>query len=158
MKVFTIGVYGKSEDDFFSSLVKNGITCFFDIRQRRGVRGSKYKFVNSNYLQSKLLELNIDYKHLKHLAPTSTIREVQKKQDINSNTNKRDRDLLSKEFCCLYEQEILDNYTFSEELSAIDRGESIVFFCVEQQHDACHRSLVTKSLSSINSTLEVNHL
>mgnify|MGYP000093574873 CR=1 FL=1 len=158
MKIYTIGVYGKPEEEFFSSLVNNGITCFFDIRQRRGVRGAKYKFVNSNYLQKKLLDLNIDYKHLKDLAPTSAIREVQKKQDINSNIKKRDRGLLSNEFCCLYQKDILDDYNFSEELLAIERGESIAFFCVEQEHHACHRSLVTKSLSAINPSLEVVHL
>ena len=158
MKIYTIGVYGKTEEEFFSSLQDNGITYFLDIRQRRGVRGAKYKFVNSNYLQQKLLDLNVDYKHLKDLAPTSEIREVQKKQDIDSNIRKRDRGSLSSEFCCLYQEEILSDYNFSEELLAIERGESIAFFCVEQEHHACHRSLVTNCLSAINSSLEVVHL
>jgi len=158
MKIYTIGVYGKSEEEFFSSLINNGITCFFDIRQRRGVRGAKYKFVNSNYLQKKLVDINIGYKHLKHLAPTSAIREVQKNQDISSNIKKRDRGLLSNDFCCLYQKEILDDYNFSEEFTAIEQGESIAFFCVEQEHNACHRSLVTKNITGMDSSLEVVHL
>ncbi len=158
MKVYTIGAYGKSEDEFFSSLVNNGITCFFDIRQRRGVRGAKYKFVNSNYLQEKLLELNINYKHLKYLAPTSKIREIQKNQDIASSVSKRSRESLSNEFCCLYQKEILAGYDFFEELSTIDSGESIVFFCVEENPQACHRTLVTQKLSDLNPPLEIIHL
>ncbi|EJC6737679.1 hypothetical protein CRN32_24300 [Vibrio vulnificus] len=158
MKLYTIGAYGKSEDEFFDLIIKNGVTCFFDIRQRRGVRGSKYKFVNSKYLQSKLMKFGVRYNHIKDLAPTIEIRQVQKNKDLVSNTNKRERQLLSEEFCCLYDKEILENYQFSQEMSAIKNGESVVFFCVEEEHLACHRSLVTEKLKKIDSSLEVVHL
>ncbi|HHX8330894.1 DUF488 domain-containing protein [Vibrio alginolyticus] len=158
MKVFTIGAYGKSESEFFNLITQNGITCFFDVRQRRGVRGSKYKFVNSKYLQSKLTELDVKYCHIKELAPTTEIRQIQKEQDYFSNTTKRERQLLSDAFCCLYDQEILENHQFEMEISAINNGESIVFFCVEEEHLACHRSLVTEKLKTINSSLEIVHL
>lgn len=158
MRVFTIGAYGKTEDEFFSLIKENGITHFFDIRQRRGVRGSKYKFVNSNYLQGKLVELNIKYRHIKDLAPTTEIRQIQKRQDLDSNTSKRDRQVLSSEFCCLYKEKVLENYQFEKEASAINSGNSIVFFCVEKEHLACHRSLVTEKIKKLQPLVEVTHL
>ena len=78
MKIYTIGVYNSTEQQFFSKLIDNNIDTFCDIRQRRGVRGSEYAFVNSNYLQTKLKELDIKYAHILDLAPTSEIREKQK--------------------------------------------------------------------------------
>ncbi len=56
MKIYTIGVYGSTEEEFFGKLTKSKIDLFCDIRQRRGVRGRQYAFVNSSYLQKKLSE------------------------------------------------------------------------------------------------------
>lgn len=50
---FTIGVYGATEETFFKKLVENNIDTLLDIRRRRGVRGLKYSYVNSNKLQEK---------------------------------------------------------------------------------------------------------
>ncbi len=46
MKFYTIGVYGSTGNEFFQKLIDNNIDTFCDIRQRRGVRGAKYAFVN----------------------------------------------------------------------------------------------------------------
>ena len=43
INVFTIGVYGSTENSFFEKLAQSRIDLFCDIRQRRGVRGSQYK-------------------------------------------------------------------------------------------------------------------
>jgi len=51
-KLFTIGVYGKSETQFFDQLEKAGVKTLCDIRLRRAVRGSQYAFANSQRLQS----------------------------------------------------------------------------------------------------------
>ena len=59
MEFFTIGVYNSTETEYFNKLIENNIDTFCDIRQRRGVRGAKYSFVNSNRLQEKLNELDI---------------------------------------------------------------------------------------------------
>lgn len=57
INIYTIGVYNSTEDSYFNKLKINNIDLFCDIRQRRGVRGSQYKYVNSNYLQSKLADM-----------------------------------------------------------------------------------------------------
>lgn len=89
IKIFTIGVYNSTEESYFNKLRDNNIDLFCDIRQRRGVRGSQYKYVNSNYLQAKLQGLGINYKYIKELAPTNEIRQMQKmliKQMVNLKT------------------------------------------------------------------------
>jgi len=58
MEFYTIGVYNSTEQEYFKKLTDNNIDTFCDIRQRRGVRGSQYSFVNSNRLQAKLNELD----------------------------------------------------------------------------------------------------
>ena len=52
--IYTIGVYGFSESDFFQKLIENNIDTFCDIRRRRAVRGSLYAFVNGKRLQINL--------------------------------------------------------------------------------------------------------
>ena len=81
MEFFTIGVYNSTEKEFFEKLTQNNIDTFCDIRQRRGVRGSKYSFVNSNRLQQRLNDFEIKYGYVPDLAPTTEIRELQKEID-----------------------------------------------------------------------------
>ena len=114
MKLFTIGVYGRSEEEFFHELVENEIDMFIDVRRRRGVRGSQYAFVNSIRLQNKLAELNILYIHEINLSPTKEIREVQKQVDANKNVQKRKRHFLSQEFKEAYSREIIEPFNFEE--------------------------------------------
>ena len=101
-KIFTIGVYNSTEDSFFTKLKNNNIDLFCDIRQRRGVRGSQYKYVNSNYLQQKLEELGIKYKYIKELAPTNEIRQKQKEVDKYNGENKKQRLVLGSVFTFEY--------------------------------------------------------
>ena len=86
--VFTIGVYGSTEESFFGALVENEIDLFIDIRARRGMRGSKYSYVNSTVLQAKLRKLGIYYAHLKELSPTKKIRALQWQADKEDQTRK----------------------------------------------------------------------
>jgi uncharacterized protein (DUF488 family) len=98
MEFFTIGVYNATEQEFFDKLTQKNIDTFCDIRQRRGVRGAKYSFVNSNRLQQKLKDLEIRYEHIHNLAPTPEIRLLQKEADKENKTMKREREELGKVF------------------------------------------------------------
>ncbi len=98
MQFYTIGVYNSSEEKFFGKLIVNKIDTFCDIRQRRGVRGSKYSFVNSNKLQQRLNELTIRYGHIVNLAPTEEIRNLQKESDFLKGEKKSERAHLSETF------------------------------------------------------------
>ena len=92
LQIVTIGVYGFSEDEFFGKLIDAKVDLFVDVRMRRGVRGAKYSFVNSQRLQAKLAELGIAYVHHKDLAPTKQIRDVQHATDKSAHIAKRKRE------------------------------------------------------------------
>lgn len=150
MEFFTIGVYNSTESEFFKNLTDNNIDTFCDIRQRRGVRGSKYSFVNSKKLQFKLEKLNITYKHIIDLAPTTEIRDLQKIADAQKNQLKRDRKELGVVFKSAYKDKILRKFDFHEFISDLkqDNAKRVVLFCVEELPKACHRSVVTKRLEN----------
>lgn len=150
MIFFTIGVYNSSEAEFFDKLTNNNIDLLCDIRQRRGVRGSKYAFVNSKRLQNKLDDLNIKYIHVSELAPTSDVRNIQKNVDKLESITKKDRTHLSLEFLNKYRTDVLEKFDLKELIAKFEKLKvnRIALFCVEEKHEACHRSIVTEKLSN----------
>lgn len=159
MEFYTIGVYNSTEKEFFDKLIENKIDTFCDIRQRRGVRGAKYSFVNSNRLQQKLNELEIKYGYIAELAPTSEIRDLQKQIDLEKGELKRERQELGKVFVIEYKNRILQNFDFDTFLEKLDQVGAckIALFCVEEHAEACHRSIVTNKLKD-KYNLKVTHL
>lgn len=151
MEFYTIGVYNSTEQSFFKKLIENNIDIFCDIRQRRGVRGSKYSYVNSKKLQGKLEELNIPYRHIIDLAPTSEIRNLQKEADDTIGELKRNRNNLGEVFLSMYKSKILDIFDFDIFISELkeSKNNKVVFFCVEEKAEACHRSIVTNKLGEM---------
>lgn len=158
MEFFTVGVYNSTEQEYFDKLTGYNIDTFCDIRQRRGVRGSKYAFVNSKRLQEKLAELEINYMHVLELAPTKEIRELQKSADVLKGTLKSKRAELGTIFVNAYRGEILAKFDLDEYVSTLEKAGAIriVLFCVEEKPGACHRSIVTAKLSGIG--YKVTHL
>ena len=148
MKFFTVGVFNSTEQEFFGKLNENRIDTFCDIRQRRGVRGSKYAFVNSNRLQEKLSGLRIQYAYIAELAPTQAVREVQNQIDLKKHESKTERKLLDKTFTTAYKKGILNKFDFKSFFESLDRmgSQRVVLFCVEETANACHRSLVAEKL------------
>ena len=150
MTIYTIGVYGSTEQEFFNKLVENRIDTFCDIRQRRGVRGSEYVFVNSNRLQSTLAKLDIKYRHILELAPKTEIREMQHEDDMKHGEKKRDRNQLGNIFSLAYKNKIIQKFDFDNFIDKLDEigANRIVLFCVETKPEACHRSIVANELSN----------
>lgn len=158
MEFFTIGVYNSTEDEFFGKLKENGIDTFCDIRQRRGVRGSKYIYVNSKRLQARLLQIGVDYRHVKELATPIEIRRIQHQADLEEKKLKRERTHLAKEFIANYKNQILKHFNFPFFIDNLKKtgAKKIVFFCVEEQPEACHRSLVANEVEKLG--YKINHL
>jgi uncharacterized protein (DUF488 family) len=157
-ELITIGVYGYDEETFFKALLDAGVDTFCDIRLRRGMRGSKYAFVNSTYLQQKLQELGISYVHHKELAPSREIRRQQEIIDKQERVKKRERETLSPAFIQAYQEHYLadfDPITFINSFGP--NAQKIVLFCVERQPEACHRSLVADKLAG-DLELSLTHL
>ena len=158
LSVITIGVYGCTQEVFFEMLQSAEVDTFVDIRQRRGVRGSQYAFVNSKRLQARLAELGIRYLHCKNLAPTKAIREQQHAADKANKIGKRSRNQLGDVFIEAYKSQILSKFdpqTLIDQLPA--DAKVIALFCVEREPQACHRSLVAEAIAS-QIKVDVTHL
>lgn len=159
MEFYTIGVYNSMEEEFFNKLLENNIDTFCDIRQRRGVRGAKYAFVNSNRLQQKLNDLEIKYGYVPDLAPTTEIRELQKEVDIKKGEQKRYRQVLGEVFVIEYKNRILKKFNFDAFFERLDEigAKKIALFCVEEHPEACHRSIVAERIKN-NFNFKITHL
>jgi uncharacterized protein (DUF488 family) len=159
MEFYTIGVYNSDKEQFFNKLIENGIDTFCDIRQRRGVRGREYSFVNSNRLQATLHEMGINYFYFKELAPTHEIRDLQKAADKENKELKRDRQKLGVVFKENYNNKILSVFNINEFMNQLKGigANKVVLFCVEEHHGACHRSLVGDKISS-DLKLNIQHI
>lgn len=147
-KLFTIGVYGFTEARFFNALKFSGVELLCDIRRRRGVRSSKYRFANSNYLQQRLKELKIGYHHAINLVPDGETRSKQWQEDKDLGVSKREREMLGVAFTEAYRQRCLQNFNAESFLARIANDFSVIcFLCVEKSPTACHRSLVTQAIT-----------
>ena len=156
--IITIGVYGFEEADFFQALRDTRVDTFCDLRARRGMRGSRYAFVNSTRLQERLRDMGIRYLHLRELAPSTETRAQQHREDRAIGVTKRNRTALAEDFVRAYEEESLssfDSASFIERLGP--EAQVVALFCVEHDPKACHRSLVAQRLAR-DLGLNVEHL
>ena len=154
--VFTIGAYGWTEQAFFDALQRLGIATFCDVRQRRGVRGANYAFLNSNRLQQRLADLGIGYVHRLDLAPTTEMRQAQYAADDVAGVGKRSRTTLGDVFVAAYRRERLDGFDPAGFLDQVGTDGPLVLFCVERDASACHRGLIADELVAAGAT--VTHL
>ncbi len=146
--LLSIGVYGFSEDAFFKALTDAGVDCFCDVRARRGLRGSEYAFANSRRLQDRLSALGIAYVHVKYLSPSAAVRGAQRDADARQGMAKRSRTELGSVFRSGYIEECLRELDAKDLLdNALQGARRPVFFCVEREPAACHRSLLTEELA-----------
>ncbi len=157
-RIVTIGVYGWTEERFVADLREHQVEVVVDVRQRRGVRGSSYRFANAKALSDLLHQNGIEYIHLKQLAPTQEIRLIQKQKDKDGKIRKRNRTHLSPEFVEVYTQQIQHSASDASFLDSIHPRASVVaLLCVEREPEACHRSILADFLSQ-KLALEVVHL
>jgi len=157
-KIFTIGGYGFTEDGFFQSLVEAKIDLFCDVRQRRGLRGREFAFLNATRLQNRLRSIEIPYMHFKDFAPTTEIRNRQKEADTRQGIQKRSREALGEEFVSGYRSDILTEQSPATFLSNLPNDcRRPCLFCVERKPEACHRSVMSAWLADATG-LEVVHL
>jgi uncharacterized protein (DUF488 family) len=154
--IATIGVYGFDRDSFLSALAAAKIDLLLDVRQRRGVRGSEYAWANARRLQSALTEAGVGYTHLKELAPTTELRELQYREDDRLGEGKRSRTVLAPEYSRLYIEQILDPADLAPIVGWIG-AKRAALLCVERDPEACHRSLIAARLHG-EWGFEVEHL
>lgn len=151
MKIYTLGVYGTKEAEFFRKLVDNGVDVFCDIRARRAVRGADYAFVNAARLEAKLGKLKIAYLQAKELAAPPDIQKRQKQIDAKANVSQRERERLSPVFTAAYTKAVLESFDFDRLVQQLRKlqAKRVALFCVERLPGACHRSLVAERLHAL---------
>ena len=154
--IATIGVYGFDRTSFLAALSEAKIDLLLDVRQRRGVRGSEYAWANARRLQTALTEAGIAYSHLKELAPTTELRQLQYREDARLGEGKRSRTVLAPEYARLYTEQILDPADLGPVVKWIGNS-SAALLCVERDPEACHRSLIAARLER-DWGLRVEHL
>ncbi|MGH8997574.1 MAG: DUF488 family protein, N3 subclade [Acidimicrobiales bacterium] len=143
----TIGVCGFNAESFLRRLREADVRVLLDVRQRRGVRGSEYSWANSRRLQAHLADARIDYEHHPGLAPTTELRQLQYTEDDRLGVGKRSRRELATEYTRRYIIEILDHADLVPIVSALPRSGAAALFCVEQDAEACHRSLIAQRMT-----------
>ncbi|MFI6096509.1 DUF488 family protein [Lentzea sp. NPDC051213] len=141
-RIATIGVYGRTAEAFVEQLTGEGVGLLLDLRQRRGVRGSEYSWANSARLQLVLAAADIGYLHVKELAPTTELRQLQYREDDRQGVGKRNRVALAPEYAERYTREILDPFDLGALLATLPDCPVVGLLCVERDPEACHRSLV----------------
>ncbi|GIJ45388.1 hypothetical protein Val02_22740 [Virgisporangium aliadipatigenens] len=144
--VATIGVYGFDEESFLRALERAEVRLLLDVRQRRNVRGPEYSWANAVRLQRALTDSGVAYRHVKELAPTTALRQVQYAEDDRRGVGKRDRDVLAAGYADGYTREILDPFDLDGLVAGLPRDATSALFCVERDPEACHRSLVARRL------------
>jgi uncharacterized protein (DUF488 family) len=145
-RIATIGVYGFTVDTFVEALAGAGVGLLLDLRQRRGVRGPDYAWANSARLQQALAAANIGYRHVKDLAPTTELRQLQYREDDRLGVGKRNRAALAPAYTERYTREILDPFDLAALVAALSPDSTTALLCVERDPEACHRSLVAARL------------
>jgi uncharacterized protein (DUF488 family) len=142
----TIGVYGFDGESFLQRLRHADVRLLLDIRQRRGVRGPDYAWANSARLQRALAAADIGYRHVKELAPTTELRQLQYREDDRRGVGKRNRVALAPEYAERYTSEILDPFDLGALVAELRSYPVTALLCVERDPEACHRSLVAERL------------
>lgn len=152
----TIGVYGFDRETFLAALTRAGVELLLDVRQRRGVRGSEYAWANAQRLQAALAEAGVGYAHLKELAPTTEMRELQYREDERRGEGKRSRSVLAPAYVERYEEEVLGAVDLAPIVRFVGNSRAALL-CVERDPEACHRALIAERLRR-EFGFEVEHL
>ncbi|MEU4603083.1 DUF488 domain-containing protein [Kribbella sp. NPDC023972] len=145
-RIATIGIYGFTAETFVERLTGEGVGLLLDLRQRRGVRGSDYSWANSARLQRALAAADIGYRHVKGLAPTTELRQLQYREDDRQGVGKRNRLALAPEYAERYTREILELFDLDALVAELPGDSATALLCVERDPEACHRSLVAARL------------
>jgi uncharacterized protein (DUF488 family) len=146
--VVTIGVYGFTGDRFIETLNRADVRLLLDVRQRRGVRGSEYAWANAARLQTALAEAGIEYRHLRELAPTTELRELQYREDDRLGVGKWSRVELAPAYRERYVREILAGVDLTPVVRELPTDGAAALFCVERDPEACHRSLIAERMAA----------
>ena len=145
MQVYTIGFTKKGASEFFGLLEDANIERLIDVRLRN--RSQLSGFAKRDDLQFFLDRLlDIEYEHAQELAPTKTLLDEWRDDEIDWETYEdRFEDLLA-------ERQVENN------LRRDSFEKRTVLLCSEHKPDQCHRRLILDYLDEKWSDIEMIHL
>lgn len=156
-RVVTIGVHGWDLGSFLDALAEAYVLLLLDVRQRRGVRGREYAWANAVRLQRALADAGVNYAHHRELAPSTELRQLQYAEDARRGVGKRSRTELAPAYRERYTREILDRVDLAPLVADLPVERASALLCVEQDPEACHRSIIAERLAS-EYGVSVSHL
>lgn len=144
MKIFTIGFTKKTAETFFTRLKDAGVKRLVDIRLNNVSQLAGFtKRDDLRYFLKAIC--NIDYVHLRDLAPTQDILDAYKKR-------KGDWDLYERQFLDLMWSRHIED---SMSRDMLDGG---CLLCSEENPHHCHRRLVAEYLNEKWGNVEIEHI
>lgn len=144
MKIYTIGFTGKSAEEFFKILLRNGIKKVIDIRLNNVSQLAG--FTKAGDFEYFLREIGgISYEHEPLLAPTKDmLGEYRKNKDWN---------IFQERFTALMAERQPENIISPERFDS-----PTALLCSEPTAEKCHRRLVAERLASNWRDVEIIHL
>jgi uncharacterized protein (DUF488 family) len=144
MKIFTIGFTKKSAETFFTRLKDAGVKRLVDVRLSNVSQLAGFtKRDDLRYFTKAIC--NIDYVHLRDLAPTQDILDAYKKR-------KGDWEIYERQFLELMRSRHIEGSTSRDML---DGG---CLLCSEEKPHHCHRRLVAEYLKEKWGDVEIEHI
>lgn len=144
MTIFTIGFTKKSAEEFFETLIRNGVKRVIDIRLNN--KSQLAGFAKNNDLKYFLKKIaEIDYVHKPEYAPSEDLLKGYRLKDVSWEEYEKEYPKI------LENRKILDNI----DLSMFDNG---VLLCSEEIAENCHRRLFAEYLAANNKNVEIVHL
>jgi len=145
MKIFTIGFTKKSAEVFFDLIKSADIKTLLDVRLNNVSQLAG--FAKKNDLKFFLNELcDSDYIHVPEFAPTKTLLDQYKKNEISWEK-------YENEFLDLLHQRSIEKHL---DIKILDKS---CLLCSEHEPHMCHRKLVAEYLNeNLNVELNIKHL
>ncbi|KIM03995.1 MAG: hypothetical protein KN64_09820 [Sulfurovum sp. AS07-7] len=143
MNLFTIGYAQKSAEDFFISLIQNGVKKLIDIRLNN--QSQLAGFANAKHLPYLLKIHNIAYEYKKEFAPTKELLKGYQDKLVDWNEYEKQYNQI------LIDRDILKNISISE-------FENAVLLCSEPTAKQCHRRLAAEYIAKHFENVNIKHL
>ncbi|MDP2922096.1 MAG: DUF488 domain-containing protein [Candidatus Omnitrophota bacterium] len=144
MNLYTIGFTKKTAEDFFNLLTKNNVKRLIDIRLNN--RSQLAGFAKGEDLKFFLNKIGqIEYKYMTEFAPTDSLLEGYRKNQISWEEYEKQYNKL------LIERDVLKN----KDISIFDNA---CLLCSEPTAKQCHRRLAAEYIARASKDIKIAHL
>ena len=147
MTLYTIGFTQKSAEQFFESLIKNGVQMLADVRLNN--RSQLAGFAKADDLQYFLRRIGgIDYEYCPDLAPEKELLSRYRKKEVSW-----------ERYEVVYRELMERRGTYRSFPKRFAQYENVCLLCSEATPEYCHRRLAAEMIAgAANGTVTVKHI